>query len=53
MDIKEELIELTTIQIALDDKIHRIMSDFQKIRKIHSSLDKRLNNLKERHGKNN
>ena len=46
MDVKEELIELETIQIALDDKVHRIFGELQKMKKILNHVDERLKKVK-------
>lgn len=40
--LKEEFIELMTVLIALDDKIHRISADLYHIDSIHKRLEKRL-----------
>lgn len=44
MDIKDEIIEIKTIQILLDDKIHRMQG-------IQTKMKERIEKLEEEYGK--
>lgn len=46
-EIKEEIIELETIQIALSDKIHKIEENCTKIMSILDNTQRRIDLLKE------
>jgi len=43
---REEVIELETILIAVNDKLHRIQEDFLKIKTILNNTQKRIDVLK-------
>jgi len=45
-EIKDEMIEIETIQIAIDDKLHRIQVDQMKIKKGQNNLQTRILTLK-------
>lgn len=44
--LKEELIEIETIAIALDDKLHRIMSQVYKMNDLQRRIEERVKTVK-------
>lgn len=45
-EIKEEMIEIQTVHIAVNDKLHRIQENFLKIEIINDNLQRRIDILK-------
>lgn len=46
-EVKEEIIELETIQIALDDKLHRVEETCTRISAVLDNTQVRIDRLKE------
>ena len=42
MDLKEELKEIETVAIALDDKLHRIMESIYKVNDLQRRIEQRI-----------